>query len=175
MMIMTAKLDFKKTILIIAAVAAVVLSIVLLAGGRGSSEATAVPAASGNDARVKFLSGFGWEVKNSPTQSSQVRIPDETSQVYERYNALQKTQGYDLTGFAGKKVMRYVYEITNFPGATEPVYATILVYKDQIIGGDVTSTGANGKIRPFAMPKAPQVTAPTQAPTESPTETVPET
>ena len=25
--------------------------------------------------------------------------------------------------------MRYVYKINNYPGATEPVYATLLVYK----------------------------------------------
>ena len=50
--------------------------------------------------------------------------------------------------------MRYVYKINNFPGATEPVYATVLVYKNQIIGGDVTDTSAKGKIQGFKMPAA---------------------
>ena len=55
----------------------------------------------------------------------------------------------------------------NYPGATAPVYATVLVYKDQVIGGDVTDTSAGGKIRGFKMPEA-SVTAPsTAAPSES--------
>ena len=49
--------------------------------------------------------------------------------------------------------MRYVYKINNYPNATEPVYATLLVYKNQIIGGDVTDTGAKGVVRSFKMPK----------------------
>jgi hypothetical protein len=55
--------------------------------------------------------------------------------------------------------MRYVYQINNYPGATEPVYATVLIYKNQIIGGDVTDTAAKGHIRGFKMPEA---TAPTE-------------
>ena len=68
-------------------------------------------------------------------------------------NALQKSMGYDLSEYAGKTVMRYVYKIKNYPGATEPVYATILISNNQVIGGDVTDTSANGTIRGFAMPK----------------------
>lgn len=117
---------------------------------------------------MKFLTDLGWDVTTSPTDSSQVRIPAASSDVFERYNALQKSQGYDLSKYAGKKVMRYVYKINNYPGATEPVYATLLVYKNQIIGGDVTDTAAQGKIRGFKMPEA--TTAPTapSLPTETP-------
>ena len=50
--------------------------------------------------------------------------------------------------------MRYVYKINNFPGATDPVYATLLIYKDQVIGGDVTDTAAKGAVRGFKMPDA---------------------
>ena len=45
--------------------------------------------------------------------------------------------------------MRYVYKINNFPDATEPVYATLLVHKNQIIGGDITDTAANGAMQGF--------------------------
>jgi hypothetical protein len=96
-------------------------------------------------------------------ESGQVRIPQEPGDVYSRYNELQKSQGYDLTQYAGKAVMRYVYKINNYPGATEPVYATLLVYKNQVIGGDVTDTSAKGAIRSFRMPAAttpPATTAP---------------
>ncbi len=150
MMVMTAKVNLKKVMIALAAVAALIVALILLLGGGGDSAETSAPTASSNDGRVKFLTDLGWDVTTSPTDSSQVRIPAASSDVFERYNALQKSQGYDLSEYAGKKVMRYVYKINNYPGATEPVYATLLVYKNQIIGGDVTDTAAQGKIRGFS-------------------------
>ena len=154
MMVMTAKVNLKKIMLILGAVAAVLLALILLLGGGNSATPTAAPAVSGNDSRVQFLKNFGWEVSTSPTESSQVRIPQETSPVFDRYNTLQKGQGYDLSTYAGKNVMRYVYQINNYPGATAPVYATLLVHKNQVIGGDVTDTAAGGKIQGFKMPES---------------------
>ena len=148
-MFMTAKVDLKKFLILAGAVVAVIIALVLLLGGRGEATDTAAPALSGNDARVEFLKGFGWEVAASPVESGQVRIPQDQSDVFDRYNALQKSQGYDLTQYAGKTVMRYVYKITNYPGATDPVLATILVYKNQIIGGDITDTSATGVMQGF--------------------------
>ncbi len=153
MMVMTAKVDLKKIMLALAAVAALVLALIILLGGGEPASQTGAPAVSSNDGRVKFLTDFGWEVTTSPVESSQVKIPKETSEVFGRYNALQKGQGYDLSKFAGKKVMRYVYKINNYPGATEPVYATLLVHKNEIIGGDVTDTASGGHIRGFKMPE----------------------
>ena len=168
MMVMTAKVDFKKIMLGLAAVAALVLALILLVGGEQQPETaqTAAPAASSNDGRVKFLTDFGWDVTTSPVESSQVKIPEETSEVFDRYNTLQKAQGYDLSKFAGKTVMRYVYKVNNYPSSTEPVYATLLVYKNQVIGGDITDTGAKGKIQGLKTPPAAEST---------PTETVPNT
>ena len=160
MMVMTAKVDFKKIILGLAAAAALILALILLLGRNGSAQ-TAAPAPSANDGRVKFLTDFGWDVTTSPVESGRVRIPEQSGEVFDRYNTLQKGQGFDLSQYAGKTVMRYVYKINNYPGATEPVYATLLVYKNQIIGGDVTDTAAKGHIRGFKMPEAP--TQPTES------------
>ena len=146
MMIMTAKVDMKKIAIALAAVAGVILALILLFGGKDSSAAATVSLAS-NEARVEYLKGLGWEVNASPAESGQVRIPKNPTEVYDRYNDLQKSQGFDLTNFAGKTVMRYVYKVTNYPGATEPVYATLLIYKNQIIGGDVTNTAPGGAIQ----------------------------
>lgn len=164
MMVMTAKVNFKKILTVLAAIAGVIIALILLLGG-GSEDAAATAAGtvSGNDARVQFLTDQGWEVSTSPKESGQVRIPEETTEVFDRYNALQKSQGYDLSQFAGKTVMRYVYKINNFPDATEPVYATLLVYKNQIIGGDITNTAATGAVQGFK--KAPENTH--MAPTET--------
>ncbi len=151
MMVMTAKVDMKKIALILAAVAAVIVGLILLFGGN-DAQTTSAPVSS-NDARVKFLTDFGWEVSASPAESSQVRIPETMTEVFDRYNQLQKSQGYDLSAYAGKNVMRFVYKVNNYPGATEPVYATVLVYKNQVIGGDITDTAAGGKVQGFKMSK----------------------
>ena len=166
MLLMTAKVDKKKLAIIFsAAVLAIAALIVALSGGKDAT-ATVSGSVSTNDARVAFLKSFGWEVTTSPVQSNQVKIPKDANDVFDRYNALQKSQGYDLSAYAGKTVMRYVYKINNYPNATEPVYATLLVYKDQIIGGDITDTAAKGFIHGFKMPanlpdKQPQPTDPT--------------
>ena len=164
MVVLTAKVDFKKIMLILGAVAVALLALILFFGG---SEQTFGPqAVSDNDARVAFLKGFGWDVVSSPKESGQVLIPSESNEVFDRYNALQKCQNYDLSKFAGKKVMRYVYEVKNYPGATEPVYATLLVHKNKVIGGDVTNTAPGGKIQGFQMPKGtPSATVPAAQPT----------
>ena len=159
MLVMTAKVDKKKILMILAAAIVCIAGIILLF--RGGSEATAAPAVSGNDARVAFLKSFGWEVTTSPAESSQVKIPAQSNDVFTRYNQLQISQGYDLSAYAGKTVMRYVYKINNYPGAIEPVYATLLVYKNKIIGGDITDTSAKGVIRGFAMPKSEPTNPPT--------------
>lgn len=156
MLVMTAKVDKRKLIFAIALVAAAI-GLLMMLSGNGDTDATpaSAPVADSNDQRVKFLTDFGWEVTTAPTESMQVRIPTEPDEVFDRYNALQKSQGYDLSQYAGKTVMRYVYRINNFPGATEPVYATILVSGGKIIGGDITDTAPGGKVQGFAQRSQP--------------------
>ena len=106
MMVMTTKVDMKKILVILAAIVGVIVALVLLLQGNDESTPTATAAVSNNDARVQFLKNFGWDVTNSPKESSQVKIPAESTEVFDRYNALQKSQGYDLSQYAGKTVMR---------------------------------------------------------------------
>ena len=148
MLVMTTKVDKKKLAVIAAGVVALVVGLIVLLGSR-ESVPTASISVTGNEDRVQFLNGFGWEVANSPVQTSQVRIPAEGGQVFNRYNQLQKSMGYDLSAYAGKTVMRYVYTVKNYPGATEPVYATLLISGNQVIGGDITDTSATGLIQGF--------------------------
>ena len=166
MMMMTAKVNMKK--LLIALVAVVALIIALISFTKDADPA--VTTMSDNDNRVQFLQSLGWDVTTSPKEASQVKIPKEQTPVYSRYNDLQKSQGYDLTEYAGKTVMRYVYEVSNFPDAQQPVYATILVYKNKIIGGDITDTGAKGVIQGL---KKPAETTPSTVPPTSTTPTLP--
>ena len=147
MIMMTAKVNIKKILMVLAAVVGLLMALILTLGN--NTTPTAVTTMSDNDSRVQFLKDQGWDVTTSPIESSQVKIPKEMSPVYARYNELQKSQGYDLSQYAGKTVMRYVYEIKNFPGATEPVRATLLVYKNQVIGGDITDHSSAGVVQRF--------------------------
>ena len=151
MLIMTTKVDKRKLLIAAAAVIAAIAALLFLGGGdsRPTANMTTAPAADTNDARVKFLTDLGWDVTASPAEAAEVKIPRDADDVFDRYNELQKSQGYDLSKYAGKKVMRYVYKINNYPDAKEPVYATLLVYKDRIIGGDITDTTPGGRVRGF--------------------------
>ena len=169
MMVMTAKVDMKKIAIVLAIAAVLIVALIMLFSGGCEPTAAAASEIATNDDRVKFLTGFGWSVTSSPVESSQVKIPETSTDVFDRYNTLQKSQGYDLSQYAGKTVMRYVYKVTNYPGATEPVYATLLIYKNQVIGGDVTDTAAKGVVRGFRMPESSQETTPaTTAPATAP-------
>ena len=164
MFVMTAKVDIKKILIILAAAAGLIIALLVLFGGNNGSVTTATTPVSGNDARIAFLKDLGWEVSASPAESSQVRIPQEQTQLYERYNALQKSCGYDLSQYAGKAVMRYVYKVNNFPGATEPVYATLLIHKNEVIGGDITDTSAKGVMQGLCKAEQPpQATVPQES------------
>ena len=156
MLILTTKVDKPKLMLAAIAVIGAILLLLALTGGDSTPTAAMDQAADTNDARVKFLTDLGWDVTASPAESTQVKIPKGTDQVFDRYNQLQKSQGYDLSKYAGKTVMRYVYRINNYPGAQEPVYATLLVYRDKIIGGDITDTTPGGKVQGFVPAAAPQ-------------------
>lgn len=170
MFVFTAKLSKTKLLAACVILVAAILLIVLLAtsGGTEVPENTA-PIGNTNDDRVAYLATFGWSVNAEPTETQKVRIPDSAdNKVFARYNDLQRSQGFDLTDYAGKEVMRYVYEILNYPDATQPVYASILVYDGRIIGGDITDTAPDGLIHSFARPSGTSNPTPTQPSTETP-------
>lgn len=96
--------------------------------------------------RIEFLRQFGWEVDAVPVEEVEVTIPAEFDKVYQNYNELQKKQGFDLTKYLKKDVMRYTYRITNYPDYDGEVYVNFLIHKNKVIGGDVCSADANGFI-----------------------------
>lgn len=152
MFVMTAKLSKPRLIAAGVLILAVVILVVALVSGGGGGSADA-PDGATNDARLAYLAGFGWSVNGTPKQTQQVRIPKSADdRVFSRYNALQKSQGFDLTAHAGKEATRYVYEILNYPDASAPVYASVLVLDGHIIGGDITDTAPGGAIHGFCKP-----------------------
>jgi len=99
-----------------------------------------------NEDRINFLSQFGWKVNSDPIESKQITIPSEFDKVFASYNEIQKQQGLDLTRYKNKEVTRYTYEVTNYKGYDGTVYATVIIYRNKVIGGDVCSADVTGFI-----------------------------
>ena len=106
-----------------------------------------------SDDIVSFLSQFGWEVDGTPLEEVKIRIPMEFDKVMNSYNEIQKNQGLDLSKYKGKEVVRYTYEITNYPDYGGTVYANVIIHKNRVVGGDVCSADVTGFISGFAMPE----------------------
>lgn len=102
-----------------------------------------------NEDRVNFLSQFGWQVKGDPVSTEKVSVPDTFDKVLMGYNEIQKGQGLDLLKYKGKELTRYTYEVTNYKDYDGVVYATILMYRNKVVGGDVCSADAEGFIHGF--------------------------
>lgn len=106
-----------------------------------------------NSSRIEFLQSFGWKVSEEPIEVVQVAIPQTFGDVYQNYNDIQTAQGFDLKPFKGKQVSRFTYSVLNYPGQKEYIRANLLVYKNQVIGGDICSVFAeNGFMQGFAFP-----------------------
>jgi len=86
--------------------------------------------------RTDFLANHGFTAHGEVQDT--VTIPSPFDAVYESYNALQNAQGFDLLRYRGKEVQRFRYPVTGDFG--EGV-ATLLVYKNRIIGGDLSAGG----------------------------------
>ncbi len=148
MFVITTKVSKTKIAAIVTLIiAAVVLAAILAAAKSGKAETLDERNGENNEERAAFLSQCGWQVNAEPIQTQTVKIPAEDSEVFRRYNELQKSQGFDLTAYAGKQAVRYVYEVLNYPEAKGPVYATVFVFQGKIIGGDVTDTAPEGKMQ----------------------------
>lgn len=105
--------------------------------------------ASDDMERAKFLLSYGWEVSTVPLEVVEVTIPKEFNEVYEKYNQLQISQGFDLAQYKGKAVTRYTYSIVNYPDGIENVRANVLVYKNRVIGGDICTLDIRGFMHSF--------------------------
>lgn len=88
---------------------------------------------------MAYLQSYGWEVSAEPLATEELLIPKEMDASYDDYLALQSGQGFDLSKYAGKRVKRYTYEITNYPTGETGILANLLIYKNTVIGGEVLS------------------------------------
>lgn len=87
-----------------------------------------------------YLASCGLEV--IPASEKEVTIPIEFGAVYERYNALQKAQGFDLSAHRGHSAVSYTFTVV---GRTD-TEAHVLVCDGKIVAGDVASTRLDGEM-----------------------------
>ena len=157
MLIVTAKVPRRKLALGAALAALACCCALALSFGAPAAQtaASAAPRPKGvktNEDRVEYLNAYGWEVTGQPLATQELLIPEEMDDSYDEYLALQKEQGFDLERYAGKRVKRYTYEITNYPTGEQGVQANLLLYKNTVIGGEVLSPQLDGFLHGLAMP-----------------------
>ena len=97
---------------------------------------------------VIFLGTFGWAVEPEPVTVRNVQIPARFTEAYQRYNDLQKQQGFDLSRYRADIVESYTFRVLNHPVVGD-VFANVLVFRGRIIGGDICSFAINGFMTTF--------------------------
>ncbi|MBP1736698.1 MAG: hypothetical protein H6Q60_579 [Oscillospiraceae bacterium] len=155
MFIITARIQKSRLIAVTAAVVlcgAALIAGSLLLGGDVSASAADGKDVKTNDDRIAYLQSYGWTVNEQPLASEELLIPEQFDDSYTTYLKLQSDQGFDLSQYCGKKVMRYTYEITNYPTGETGVQISLLIYKNNVIGGEVLSATQNGFVHGLAMP-----------------------
>ena len=94
--------------------------------------------------RQAFLKEMGWEESDEYDECKAVTIPKEFNEVYEKYNKLQKQQGFDLEDYKGKTAEVYTYAVKNYGNKKQEVRANLIVCEGQLVGGDVCSAELDG-------------------------------
>ncbi len=101
-------------------------------------------------ARIECAEHYGWEADPGSELKEKVRIPESFSEVYMKYNELQKMCGFDLSNYRGETVWRYTYIVRNYPyELSEPLYINLYIHKDKLIGGDVMTRSVGGFMLPL--------------------------
>lgn len=99
--------------------------------------------------RLIFIKSLGYNVINNEPTTKSVNIPEKFYDVYEKYNALQQQANYDLSLYKGCEVTIYTYTVNPPPDYTGECVVNLIVYKDRIIGGDVSATALGGFMLPL--------------------------
>ena len=159
MLIVTAKIQWRRIALWGLAAAAlcccallVNLALVRPDAGIAASAAVSPKGIRTNEDRVAYLLEYGWQVTEEPLVTEELILPEEFDESYADYLALQAEQGFDLTQYAGKRIKRYTYEVTNYPTGESGIQVNLLVYRNTIIGGEVLSPQLDGFLHGLSMP-----------------------
>lgn len=144
MFIVTARVPRKKlltgAIAVFCCCLVVATALIVTADDRAVTTAASTAAIRSNEDRIAYLKELGWEVRENPAMIEELMVPEEFDESYADYLALQEQQGFNLKKYTGKRIKRYLYDITNYTDANTNVQAALLVYKGKVIGGQLQAT-----------------------------------
>ena len=91
-----------------------------------------------------FLSECGISVTGDCTKKT-VTVPSEFGAVYEKYNELQKQQGFDLSRYRSREAEVYTYSVAAVDGEhTDYTEAHVMVCDGIVIAADLSSPALSG-------------------------------
>lgn len=124
------------------------LALLLTVIFRGSAAVNAVPDPKTARAAA-FLREYGWEIAADSCETAEVTVPERFGEVYEGYNALQKTQGFDLSPYRGRRLLRVTFTVTNYPGyeGSGLIRANVFLDGATVAAADLCSVELGGFIR----------------------------
>lgn len=103
-----------------------------------------------NADRIAFIEQYGFTLSSTEPQTKTVTIPVKFSDVYNNYNRLQQSAGYDLTAYKGCEVTLYTYSIRTPDNLSGDYVFNIMVYNNRVIGGDISSCLLGGNMLPIS-------------------------
>lgn len=127
----------KRSIFLTLLAVILLLSVTLMIAGR--SDGTILDS---EEKRREYIAGLKISLSDKPPVVQNIIIPSEFSEVYERYNEVQKSAGFDLWEYRGEYAVQYSYEAVGYTDDT--VKVCLILYKDRLIGGDISSTRLDG-------------------------------
>ncbi|MCL2408556.1 MAG: DUF4830 domain-containing protein [Oscillospiraceae bacterium] len=154
MFIFTAKFNRKRAVTVALALAVVICAIILIAGGGTGPDGTVSLSgiARNNGQRVQYLQSLGWEIDENAIDEQEIVIPRAFVGIYEEYNAIQLAQGFDLSQFGGVAATRYTYRVLNYPNYESEVVADIIIFRGEIIAGNIQSIAFDGFMSGLRFP-----------------------
>lgn len=100
---------------------------------------------SDTECRTEFLKLNGCDVSEESEECISVTIPCEFNQIYNEYNEIQISQGFDLSDYRGEKVNIYTYRINQ----NDDMIAVLMLYGDKLVGCEKHSEELGCQIQPL--------------------------
>ena len=126
----------KRSVILTLLAIALLFTMVLIAGKKSGITLDS------EDKRREYIGSLGITLTSEPPIVRNIVIPSEFSEVYSRYNELQKESGFDLWSYRGEYAVQYSYTATGYPDDT--VKVNLILHKNILIGGDISSTRLDG-------------------------------
>ena len=103
---------------------------------------------------ASFIEENGYKVSSPLTK--EITIPSEFSDVYEKYNELQRRQGFDLRRHKGKSAVSYTFNVIGYVDKSgkpdSDVQIHIIVCDGKIVAADIASTKLDGFMEGIRKP-----------------------